>query len=178
MLTDVLDKNHAPVIAAIKPNGSGFINCVKIDTNIVLSTYGKGNISNYVGNAFKENRILYVDKTKSQQLQKIPGVQFPNKILTANFNKNLSPFRTEVNRKIGGNKKTIANTTGGTNSHSQKITEEDSLGCILTKEQLDFFKNSKIRDENGNLKVMYHGTQTGGFTVFVERCTIFGGSFK
>ena len=105
MLTDVLDKNHAPVIAAIKPNGSGFINCVKIDTNIVLSTYGKGNISNYVGNAFKENRILYVDKTKSQQLQKTPGVQFPNNLLTANFNKNLSQFRTEVNRKIGGNKK-------------------------------------------------------------------------
>ena len=59
---------------------------------------------------------MHVDKTKSQQLQKTPGVQFPNNLLTANFNKNLSQFRTEVNRKIGGNKKAIANTTGGTKS--------------------------------------------------------------
>ena len=38
----------------------------------------------------------------------------------------------------------------------------------LTAEQQEFFKDSKVRDENGNLKVMYHGTPNGDFTVFKD----------
>jgi hypothetical protein len=34
--------------------------------------------------------------------------------------------------------------------------ELDSLGNELTKEQAEFFKDSKVRDENGNLLVVYH----------------------
>lgn len=36
----------------------------------------------------------------------------------------------------------------------------------LSEEQEAYFKDSKVRDENGNLKVMYHGTSKGGHTVF------------
>ncbi len=42
----------------------------------------------------------------------------------------------------------------------------DNQGRTLTKEQQEYFKDSKVRDENGNLKVLYHGTATGEFTVF------------
>lgn len=42
----------------------------------------------------------------------------------------------------------------------------DSEGNELSSEQEEFFKDSKVRDEQGNLKVMYHGTQNAGFTVF------------
>lgn len=42
----------------------------------------------------------------------------------------------------------------------------DSDGKTLSKEQQDYFKDSKVRDENGNLKVMYHGSQDAGFHVF------------
>ena len=51
----------------------------------------------------------------------------------------------------------------------------DNEGRELTKEQQEFFKNSKARDENGNLLVMYHGTEANvgmpdefKFTVFDE----------
>lgn len=42
----------------------------------------------------------------------------------------------------------------------------DSDGKKLTTEQQEYFKDSKMRDENGNLKVMYHGSQDAGFHVF------------
>lgn len=42
---------------------------------------------------------------------------------------------------------------------------EDSDGNKLTTEQESFFEKSKIRDENGNLLVVYHGTDED-FTVF------------
>jgi hypothetical protein len=42
----------------------------------------------------------------------------------------------------------------------------DSDGKQLTKEQQEYFKDSKMRDENGNLKVMYHGSPDAGFHTF------------
>ena len=45
-------------------------------------------------------------------------------------------------------------------------SHKDSEGNTLTEAQAEFFKDSKVRDENGNLLVVYHGTRNGGFTVF------------
>ena len=44
----------------------------------------------------------------------------------------------------------------------------DSTGRQLSEEQAEYLKDSKVRDENGNLKVMYHGTPSGAFTVFKD----------
>jgi hypothetical protein len=45
------------------------------------------------------------------------------------------------------------------------LSKSDNQGRNLTTEQQAFFKDSKARDENGNLQVMYHGTN-GEFTKF------------
>lgn len=51
--------------------------------------------------------------------------------------------------------------------HKQKqYSDRDSEGNTLTKEQMEFFKDSKVRDESGNLQVVYHGTPNGGFNEF------------
>lgn len=39
-----------------------------------------------------------------------------------------------------------------------KYQVKDNEGRTLTDEQVDFFKDSKIKNDNGDLKVMYHGT--------------------
>ena len=41
----------------------------------------------------------------------------------------------------------------------------DDKGRTLTKKQQEYFKDSKVRDKNGNLKTMYHGTRND-FTIF------------
>lgn len=52
------------------------------------------------------------------------------------------------------------------NGTMYSLSSKDSSGRQLTTEQAEYFKNSKVRDENGNLKVMYHGTSSYGFNVF------------
>lgn len=47
----------------------------------------------------------------------------------------------------------------------RKYSLSDNKGNTLTEAQQERYKNSKVRDENGNLKLMYHGTQND-FTVF------------
>ena len=48
----------------------------------------------------------------------------------------------------------------------RKHQYKDSDGNELSAEQQEFFKDSKVRDENGNLLIVYHGTPDGGFTEF------------
>ena len=48
------------------------------------------------------------------------------------------------------------------------IQAVDSEGRTLTKKQVGFFKDSKVRDKEGNLLVMYHGTKTD-FNVFDKK---------
>lgn len=79
---------------------------------------------------------------------------------TAEQRKSIMPDR--------GNNKTLFSS-----SNDYKYSEEtlkqnrtDSEGNKLTKEQQEYFKDSKVRDNEGRLMIMYHGTPTGGFTVF------------
>lgn len=51
--------------------------------------------------------------------------------------------------------------------YGAKFSDRDSAGRELSAEQAEYFKDSKVRDKDGNLLVMYHGTANGGsFTVF------------
>lgn len=62
----------------------------------------------------------------------------------------------------------------GQNRTDTKYSLTDNKGRTLAKEQEEYFKDSKVRDENGNLKVMYHGTSNYGFTIFDYGSTKFG----
>ena len=47
-----------------------------------------------------------------------------------------------------------------------KKVERDSNGTPLSPGQSKFFKDSKVRDADGKLKVVYHGTPNGKFFIF------------
>lgn len=46
-----------------------------------------------------------------------------------------------------------------------RYSHKDSEGRTLTEAQVDYFKDSKVRDKDGNLLVMYHGSPNR-FTIF------------
>ena len=46
------------------------------------------------------------------------------------------------------------------------LPETDSEGNVLSAGQREYFADSKVLDENGNLMVMYHGTPNGTHTTF------------
>lgn len=78
---------------------------------------------------------------------------------------------TTNKQSIQNNKNNTSNSTRSMKRNINKVT--DSEGRTLTKQQQEYFKDSKVRDENGNLLVMYHGTEANvgmaddyWFTVF------------
>lgn len=56
----------------------------------------------------------------------------------------------------------------GGNLHEKKYSLRDSAGRELTAAQQEYFRDSQVRDADGNLLVMYHQTE-GAFTVFDTR---------
>lgn len=65
------------------------------------------------------------------------------------------------------------------NQYSQQPTT-DNQGRELSPQQQEYFKDSKVRDENGKLLEVYHGTESN-FTVFdkskVDKTSAFGEGF-
>ena len=53
-------------------------------------------------------------------------------------------------------------------STTQTNTTVDNQGRTLSKQQQEYFKNSKVRDNNGNLLTVYHGTDKA-FTEFKNK---------
>lgn len=53
-----------------------------------------------------------------------------------------------------------------TDDKQYMLSDTDNQGRKLTKEQKEYFKDSKARDEEGNLELVYHGSRYAGFTVF------------
>ena len=102
------------------------------------------------------------------------------------YNKNLEPI--PLSKRFDSNNPDIrysinSSTLGETDytqklrTASQNLSGTDNDGRMLTKGQREYFKNSKVRDANGNLKVMYHGTGEAGFTVFDSKYSDDGRSF-
>lgn len=73
----------------------GYYFNAKILSNVNLSAYGKYNYKNCINTARNEGRILYINK--SNQPRNIPGVQFPNNILNADYSSSISNYRKNVN---------------------------------------------------------------------------------
>lgn len=56
------------------------------------------------------------------------------------------------------------NTVTYSDGKTTKFSLKDSEGRTLTEQQAEYFKNSKVRDDNGNLLVVYHGSPNRFFT--------------
>lgn len=77
---------------------------------------------------------------------------------------------TDSDYRIAANKEKVNEKTI---KSKKPFSIKDSEGNILTDNQAKFFEKSKIRDKDGNLLLVYHGTPTGGFTVFRNGLTYF-----
>lgn len=152
-VTMMNDRAGNPIMAAVEVNAEVKNNQGEwLDVNLVLSSYGKDNLSSYVNKAYKDNRILYVNKTNSQQIMGVPSVQFRGGVISADYTNNLRVYRQIVNENQENKPRT-----------SRKV---DNQGNKLTEAQQTYFKDSKVRNEGGNLLVMYHGTPNNDFYIF------------
>lgn len=163
-VTSLTDKNGVNVVAIIKPDGKGFYSDVELDSNFMLSGYGKDNILNYVLNAKKEGRILYASEKNNRLGKSTPGVQFPDTTFTADYNNSLSQYREAVNKYYAQNdKEYLSNSNKFKNFNlsdetktsisdaGMRLTDDSELSSLLReqayKEEIERLKGELVKSK-------------------------------
>ena len=141
-----LDAKKRPIIMSLQTDGEAK-SIELVDSNFMTSMYGKDEFKEWIEYAMKEDRILYIDSKKYQALKGC-GVSFPLGFEALGFDTIIHQSRNAVKE-----------------SHLKSV-KMDSEGRELSADQAKFFKDSKARDEFGDLMVLYHGTEQPGFTRF------------
>ena len=130
-------------------------NLVVDDMQKVTSAYTKDvNPVDFV----KKSLVVYADKKRTTKLLKSIGFKMPIELQQSGYIGSISYFKRSVNIKGEEFSKIFKES-------SVFYSDRDSVGNTLTKEQIEYFKDSKVRDAEGNLLVVYHGTYED-FTVF------------
>ena len=143
-------QNGLPVLTVfdLRPSENHFI---LDDMQKVTSAYTKTNDApSFVENSF----VLYADKKRATSLLRSIGFQMPIELLQSGFIGNISYNQRSVN--MYGEKFSDV-FRKGVELHSSRNTR-DSAGNQLTEDQARYFENSRVRDDEGNLKVVYHGS--------------------
>lgn len=153
VVTNKVDTNDNPILAVIKLDGKGFYYNVELDSTVLLSAYGKDKFSNYLAKAFNDNRILYLNKN-SQQTD-IPGVQFPNNVLSADYSNNLARFKQIVNNN------SMQKDRKNSHRDTQYLNAVNN-GDMETAQRMV----EEAAKEAGYTIKAYHGTKYFGFTKF------------
>lgn len=85
ILNDI-DKNKLPVMAAIEPNGKGTYDFKQIDSNFIMTVYGRNKFENFVNKALEENKLLFTDQKVINELEKKAGIEIfkEKQVLTKN----------------------------------------------------------------------------------------------
>lgn len=75
------DNNSNAILVAIKPNGTAKVNNVIIDSNFLLSAYGKEEIIKYYDKVISHSKILYpANANKKQIVKELARLQLPRKL--------------------------------------------------------------------------------------------------
>ena len=73
-----VDSDKYPIIMSVKINGEGMYELENISSNFITSYYGKSNdFEGYINRAIDQNKILYINKEKSQNLYRLAELQLP-----------------------------------------------------------------------------------------------------
>ena len=111
----------------------------------------------------KESLVVYADKKRTTKLLRTIGFKAPIELQLSGYIGIISYLGQNVNIKGKEFSKVFRES-------NVRFSKRDSNGKELSEEQIEYFKDSVMRDEEGNLLVMYRG-DSNEFTVFDRKKT-------
>lgn len=123
------------------------------------------------GDKFYVHRLNIIKEGSTTSVSIVEDDTKRSNLKPSNINNSISQNQKSVKNDTIINNKSIQNKENNTTRAIKKQnggltkTQYDSEGREITFKQSQYFKESKVRDENGNLLVVYHGS-TSEFTIF------------
>jgi N12 class adenine-specific DNA methylase len=114
------DEDNLPLIVSIKPNGIGTYELEKVDSNFITSVYGRSNFEKHIEQVVHQDKMLYCNKQKSQELFRVSGLQLPKCLNNLDFDIIIHRSRNIVNENIVEEKHTSEEQLSFDNINSDK----------------------------------------------------------
>lgn len=161
-LYDILDikkvgSNLPPVASNSKKSSAIFGGSNSLPSNNSIAPNSK-NVNTPISATNTNN--TQNNKNNTSKTQNIDRNLDDNAQVQTEYDKKVQQENRRVARQVKESTRTKPGVDNGIRAErTSTTTEYDNQGNRLTRAQRDFFKDSKVRDENGKLKVVYHGTQ-------------------
>lgn len=180
LITEAKTDKNEYIVVTMEVNAKARLNNKRIEANKVVTAFGRDYVQGLIHKAVGENKIMYADKKRSHlvsggtDLMWFSGrnYDFKDNIQkfwdNVNYLQNKRPVMTSTETSEIGTNMAEAFAKAERDRSQTKFSLSDNKGRKLSEGQQEYFKDSKVRDENGSLKVMYHGTPSGNFTVFKD----------
>lgn len=122
LTTSLSDNENRQVIVSIKIDGKGYVDDIKIDSNVMTSAYGRNNYDNWMANHQKNGDIVYdIDRgILNKKRGNVQGLQLPNEATssTSDITENTNSFSNDNIPQIGRN---VKNGTSSNNINMQNV---------------------------------------------------------
>lgn len=139
ILSEISDGDNLPILVAIKPDGNGRYNDVRIDANFILSMYGRNNPQGFLNDmAEHKDNILYADKKRTQELLRGLRLQLPKSFSNLKFN-------------------TIIHES---NNVVKKNQPKNSYSAVNSSKTIN---NSEVKGNGQRGNVLYRGSERSGY---------------
>ncbi len=133
------DEDKLPLFMIIKTNEEGLYEFERIETNKILSLYGRENFEKYFENVLENNGLVYYNKEKVQILDQLCGTRFSDRCSSFEPNIILQKYDSNVKNKFSEATNKIMN------SDIKDTLEEDCAEIIKR-----ITKNNRVKIDNGN----------------------------
>lgn len=145
LISDKLDNDGAPIILIVHPNGKGVYELITQPSNFIKSYYGKNNdFKGYIERAISTEKILYINKDKSQSLYQQIRLQLPNGFNKLGFDKIIQQSNNIVNYN------SIQKNLDNPDIRYQSRNSNNDYSKALNKEEWASFYSSLQKDNQRN----------------------------
>ena len=155
LISQYTDKSGNIINVPVYINEKGLYNRAFIDTNKIATVFGRDELRDYINRQIQAGNLVRIKKRSSQTSESASPIN-------AHYGNGTSVAEQSVTSDTSSANSMLSQKP---NSVKTNFSLKDSEGNTLTDEQQEYFKESKVRDENGNLLVMYQGARED-FTVF------------
>ena len=186
VLTSEYDKNNNPIIASIKPNGEGRYELETIESNFITSVHGRENFISQMKKAQEQDKILFCDKQKSQEMFERWGLQLSELTNTLDFNviihqsrnivKGLEPENTIKNQEQPErwgeqyseltDAPDLDNSIHPTDENVKGSEPENDL--LIAADALSSYANAQLQYYNANVREAYRSNDRNTFNSSVN----------
>lgn len=157
ILTMVKDNNGNNIIVPIEVETTTKVNNLLIDINRIKTIYGYDRKMPDLNKYIKDN--INADKLeKIYEQKKNPSTDITPQLdsSTNNISQNGNNVKSDISTKYSIQEN--QNNTSEIQEMNVTKSQVDNQGRKLSKQQQEYFKDSKARDENGDLVTVYHTT--------------------